>query len=106
MGVIVFVLFYFESAVLLFQLYADVDIDIYIIFFIFIILYIAVAEFAEAVNKFSLAVDQYQLIEFSILIDAGKKSQVIFLADSKVIGAEIRRGMNDACSIFGSHKIS
>src|SRR5207248_1661660 len=60
MRVAVFIFFNFESAVFFFQFDGYVNIDVNIVRVIDVIFYIAIAEFAKAIDKFSLAVNHGQ----------------------------------------------
>ena len=92
MRVVVFVFLYFKSPVLQFKFYADVYVYIYVILLIFIIFYIAVAEFTQAIHKFSLFVNQRQY------------TNIVFLTHFIVICPKSRRGVHNAGTVFGSYK--
>src|SRR6202035_4203970 len=89
-----FVFFYFESTVFLFQLYADIHIHIHVHGIVPVIFYKSSAEFINPVYK------------FAFLINKCKDPESVFLTDFKIIRSKSRRRMNDAGSFFRSNKIS
>src|SRR5690349_1985231 len=106
MRVIMFVFFYFEGAVLFLQFYGDVYVHIYIILLILIIFHVPVAELAQAVYKFTLAVNQYQFLQLSIFIYSREAANIVFASNLKVICTKIRGGVYDTSTIFGGYKIA
>ncbi len=78
----------------LFEFYGDVDIYINIIFIVGIILYVAVAKFSQAVDKFSLPVDHC------------KNSDVVFFTHFIIVCPKSGSSMYDTRTVFSGYKIS